>query len=127
MTLKVGAAVRTLLNASTALVAKVGDRIYPIIADDTQMPFIIYSRVGLTPSHSKDGSSKDSVFMTVRVVGEYGESIDIAELVINAIKGKRGIYSGVNIDTVRVSDASEGWDDNSGYVQDITFEFIINK
>lgn len=126
MTLKVGAAVRTLFNASTALVAKVGDRIYPIIADDTQMPFIIYSRVGLTPSHSKDGSSKDSVFMTVRVVGEYGESIDIAELVINAVKGKRGIYSGVNIDTVRVSDASEGWDDNSGYVQDITFEILIN-
>lgn len=127
MTLKVGAALLTLLNASTELVAKVGNRIYPVIADDTQMPFVIYARVGLTPAHSKDGSSKDSVFMTVRVVGEYGDSIDIAELVIAAVKGRRGIYAGVNIDTVRLSDAEEGWDDNSGYVQDLTFEFIINK
>lgn len=127
MTLKVGAAVVALLNASTELVALVGDRIYPLVADDVKTPFVTYGRTGLTPGYTKDGSRKDSVYMQMYVVGEYGESINVAGAIISALKGKRGVFAGVNIDTIRLADSAEGYEQNSGYVQDLTFEILINK
>lgn len=127
MTERAGAAIKSLLQASITVTALVGDRIYPIAAqEDVQQPFIVYRRSGLSPSHQKDNHAKDSIFVGVMIVGEsYSKTIEIYSAVTAAIERKRGVFAGVNIDDIRLSDSSEDADANY-FVQQLEFEIFIN-
>lgn len=127
MTERAGAAINTLLQASAAVTALVGDKIFPIaVQNDVVQPFIVYRRSGLTPSHQKDNHAKDSIFVDVLIVAEsYSKTIEIYTAVTNAIERKRGIIAGVNIDDIRLSDSSEDADETY-FVQQLEFEIFIN-
>lgn len=127
MTLKVGAAVRTLLEANDELTSLVGNKIFPVAAqEDTLRPFLIYQRTGLNPAYTKDAREYDSVFMGITIVSEtYSGSIAVASAVIKALEHKRGVYAGLNIDDIMLADSNESADEIN-YIQDLEFEIFIN-
>ena len=127
MTERAGAAINALLQASQAVTALVGDKIYPIMVQaDVVQPFIVYRRSGLVPSRQKDNHAKDSIFVDVIIVAEsYSKTIEIYTAVIDAVERRRGIIAGVNIDDIGLSDSSEDADD-AYFVQQLQFEIFIN-
>lgn len=127
MTEWAGAAISTLLLASEAVTALVGDKIFPVAVDtDVPEPFIVYRRTGLIPSYQKDNRGKDSIFVDVLIVSEsYSKTIQIYSAVVNAVEHKRGVIAGVNIDDIRLADSLEDADEDYN-VQQLTFEILIN-
>lgn len=127
MTLRVGAAVRALLEASEELVALVGNKIFPVATqEDTLRPFLIYQRTGLNPAYTKDDRSFDSVYVGISIISDtYTGSIAVASAVIKALERKRGVYAGLNIDDIMLADSNEGADEIN-YIQDLEFEIFIN-
>ena len=56
---------------------------------------------------------------------KYNESIEIADLVKDALQGKRGIYSGINIYDIRMTDADEDYIEDT-FIQNLTFNIKTN-
>jgi len=98
MSLQIGKAIYDILHSNTEIVAKLQDKIFPLIVDNTTtFPFIVYKRTGITPAYTKDRfSSNDTVTVDIIVASEvYYESVEIADLVRLALEGKRGTYSNI--------------------------------
>ncbi len=127
MVLRVGAAINQLLGANQALVALVGNKIFPLaVQADEKRPFLIYQRTGLAPAYTKDTRQKDSVFMGITIISErYSESVEIASEVIEALEHKRGKHAGVDIDDIKLLDANEEADEIN-FIQALEFEVFIN-
>lgn len=127
MTLKVGAAVRTLLEANDELTSLVGNKIFPVATqEDMLRPFLIYQRTGLNPAYTKDDRSFDSVYVGISIISDtYTGSIAVASAVIKALERKRGIYAGLNIDDIMLADSNESADEIN-FIQDLEFEIFIN-
>lgn len=121
--LHIGKEIYTLLQANSDLVAYVGQKTYPIVAEEsTTYPFIIYRRSSLTPASNKDYRS-ESVYMDIFVVTErYATGIDIAELVRDALE--RGDYRGTNVEDITLVNASEEYLDDA-FIQNLTFKIDI--
>lgn len=121
--LYIGKDIYTLLQASPELVAYVGQKTYPIVAEEsTTYPFIIYRRSSLTPASNKDYRS-ESVYMDIFVVTErYATGIDISELVRDALE--RGDYRGTNVEDITLVNASEEYLDDA-FIQNLTFKIDI--
>ena len=128
MSIRVGAAILDLLTGDQVLTSKVGDKIYPIQAmDDTTFPYIAYRRKALIPAYTKQTNSvEDSVFIDIAIVAEsYSQTLGIANDVLRVLDRKRGLFSGVNVTDIRVSDSEEQADEV--YMQRLEFEIFINK
>lgn len=128
MSIRVGAAILDLLTEDQVLTSKVGDKIYPIQAmDDTTFPYIAYRRKALIPAYTKQTNSvEDSVFIDIAIVAEsYSQTIGIANDVLRVLDRKRGVFSGVDVTDIRVSDSEEQADEV--YMQRLEFEIFINK
>lgn len=128
MSIRVGAAIVNLLSGDQVLTSKIGDKIFPIKAmDDTTFPYIAYRRKGLIPAYTKQTNSvEDSVFIDIAIVAEsYSQTLGIANDVLRVLDRKRGLFSGVNVTDIRVSDSEEQADEV--YMQRLEFEIFINK
>lgn len=128
MSIRVGAAILDLLTGDQVLTSKVGDKIYPIQAmDDTTFPYIAYRRKALIPAYTKQTNSvEDSVFIDIAIVSNsYTQTIGIANDVLRILDRKRGLFSGVDVTDIRVSDSEEQADEV--YMQRLEFEIFINK
>ncbi len=96
MSLQIGKAIYDILHSNTDIVAKLQDKIFPLISEqNTTFPFIVYKRTGIIPAYTKDRySANDSVTVEIVVASEkYNESVEIADLVRLALEGKKGTYS----------------------------------
>ena len=119
MSLQVGKAIYNILSNDAKVIDSVGHKIYPLIADTgTTFPFIVYRRTSIEPSDSKDRFiySEDTY---VEVV------IEIADLVKNALQGKKGNYSGINIHDIRMTNADEDYIEDT-FIQNLTFNIKTN-
>ena len=56
---------------------------------------------------------------------KYNESIEIADLVKDALQGKKGNYSGINIQDIRMTNADEDYIEDT-FIQNITFDINTN-
>ncbi len=98
MSLQIGKAIYDILHSNADIVAKLQDKIFPLISEqNTTFPFIVYRRTGIIPAYTKDRYSvNDSVTVEIIVASEkYNESVEIADLVRLALEGKKGIYSNI--------------------------------
>ena len=105
-----------------------GFSIYPLIADTgTTFPFIVYRRTGIEPSDSKDRFIyKEDTYVEVVIASDkYNESIEIADLVKDALQGKKGNYSGINIQDIRMTNADEDYIEDT-FIQNLTFNIKTN-
>lgn len=104
----------------------VGDRIFPIIAEnDTDFPFITYSRTNIyVSSRSKDGVYSDNVNFNIVVCSDsYQEACEIANKVRECFEGKMISNNELNIKRIELSSINENWNENT-YVENMIFSCI---
>lgn len=111
-----------LLSANVELTSIVGNRMYPIIAnEDTIFPFIVYQRDSVSAEYTKDWRTNDNINISINIASTtYNQSIDIAELVRTAIEGKRVD----NINTIRLTGCDEDFVENT-YIQSLHFSVFF--
>ena len=79
------------------------------------------------PAYSKQTKSVvDSVFIDIAVVSsEYDETTEIAGYVNSLLQRKKGIFEGVDIADIRLSDSDEDANE-AAYMQRLEYEVQIN-
>jgi hypothetical protein len=104
----------------------VGEKIFPIATkNEVAFPFIVYERENVTPHYDKSGASYAETSVTVYVLAEgYTESIDIGEMVIDALERKLAVYPDFEVIGAVMTGATEAYTANT-YVQQISFNFMI--
>ena len=115
----IGKTIYKLLTESDELKKYVGNKIYPLIADDgVTFPFVIYYRTSISNTSNKDGYFEDEVSFTILTVSnKYIESLEIANI-IRAIFEKKKL--GTDIYSCRLDDVDEDYRDNA-YIQQLYF------
>lgn len=104
-------------------------KVYPLVADnDAKFPFIIYKRVGLYDSTTKDGyTNEDTLNYEIKVVTDtYQKGIDIANDVRQAIEHATKTYSDMTIEDIRLINATEDYMENA-FIQTLNFQFSARK
>lgn len=125
-TLNVGKAVYYLLSHCDELVQYVKDKIYPLIADEgTTYPFIIYRRNSIEPESNKDYTNESDNIEIYVVTDTYEESVEVAQLVRQALEHKKGSFSNIEIEDITLRDASEDFIDNA-FIQILNFNIELN-
>lgn len=116
-----------LMNSAVAESA-VGNKIFPIATkNEVQFPFIVYERDNVTPRYDKSGESVTEASVNVYVLSEnYTESLDIAEMVIEALERKYATYKDFEVIGAVMLGASENYTANT-YVQQIAFSFMTKS
>ena len=128
MSLQIGKAIYEMLHSDTAIMAKLQDKIFPLISEhNTTFPFIVYKRTGIVPAYTKDRyTANESVTIDIIIASDkYNETIEIADLVRLSLEGKKGLYSGIQIEDVRLLSADEDFIEDT-YIQTITFNITTN-
>ena len=128
MRLVVSKHIYSALTASAELNKAVGKKIYPIATkNEVPFPFIVYERDSVTPRYDKSGASVTNSVVNVYVLAEsYTESLDIAEMVIDALERKEAIYDKFEVIGATMEGASESYTANT-FVQQITFSFMTKS
>lgn len=125
----IGKVIYNILNNNDSLKTYVGDRIYPIVANEgTEFPFIVYSRTNVTPSYVKAGIYVDSTTVEINIVStNYIESVDIANEVRNIMENIKGTsIDNLYIDEIKLSSCNEGFYEYA-FVQILTFDIKIGS
>ena len=121
----IGKTIYKLLTDSDELKDYVGNKIYPLIADDgVTFPFIIYYRTSIRNTVCKDGYYEDEVsFSIIAVSNSYIQSLEIANIIRSIFEKKKlsdTIYN------CTVEDIDEDYRDNA-YVQQLDFNCKITN
>lgn len=119
----IGAEVYALLTASKELSAIVGNRIYPMIADEgTTFPFVVYQRSGTAAAGDKDGSEQ-RVAVTVTIAADnYRASVEAATAALDALQN----HTTEHVDDIRLDSAAEAWY-NDTFLQTLNFSLLWHK
>lgn len=124
--LNIGQCIFTLLHNNATVTNIVGNKIYPLIAENgTTYPFIIYRRSSFEPQNNKDCEG-ESIFIEVYVVtNNYHESVELVENVRQALEGKSITIEGLTITDIYTTNAYEEFTDD-GYIQQLTFKVQLD-
>lgn len=126
--IQIGKAVYQILSNDIKVKEMVVNKIYPLIANQgTTYPFIVYKRTGIEPVTSKDKFICNEITSVDVIIASdrYDESIELAELVQDALNGKNGIYSGINIIDINLISADEDYIEDT-FIQNLTFNIKTN-
>lgn len=127
--LDIGKILNNFLQQDAELKKLIGNKIYPIVADQgTTYPFICYKRTGLNLQSSKDRYNyRQTAYVTFIVASKsYKESISIAKAVKQCLNLKRGSYDGLQINQITLTDASEEYiTDSDAFVQYLNFSIDL--
>lgn len=135
--LNIGQVIYYFLHSDSNINTLVSDKIYPLVAnlknDTTQslsdlLPFIIYSRDGLSTNGCKDGFYQNNVDFSIKVITKtYSQGITIANYVRSIFEGKTLTYNNITISDTILTNAFEEYNDNySAFVQTIRFNTKIS-
>lgn len=123
-TLNIGKYIYHVLTNSNDIKCKV----YPLVADnDAKFPFIVYRRINLVSSASKDGVFEDDVTVEIVVVcDKYSDSINIATTIRNLLERQSVVFDNLEINDGVLTLANEEFNNNT-YIQRLQFNFKINN
>lgn len=123
MSIIIGKAIYYLLANNADIISAVGEKIFPIAADDDAVnPFIVFERKSVKPEYTKDGLLLDTCTVDVYVCDDnYTDCINIANNVRKALELKRGTFAGVNIFSSHLIASSENYGVDN-FLQSLTFE-----
>ena len=118
-----GKIVYSLLAANQQLQALVGDKIYPLVAEEkTLLPFVIYERT-YSNEFNHDNYKSTSVF-TITVLSEtYSDGVDIAEAINNTLNNYSGEVLNTRVLKILNSGGGEAYAEGI-YVQKIEYLVI---
>lgn len=123
--LSAGAVIRDIL-LSDSEVKKRTNKVFPIVIDKAQLPYILYRRAALSHDPTKAGApGADTV--TVEVVcytAKYAESVELAEAVRAALDYKQATSGSLTMRSCTLTDSEEGYEDDA-FVQQLVFQVRI--
>jgi hypothetical protein len=118
-----------LTKAIQAILAQAGiTNAHAIVAEEnTVQPFAVYRRASLSVDGTKDRLAQTQhATLSVQVVSmDYQSGLLLADSITEALEGKQGLFEGVAIGDITLTDASELYNETS-YLQDLTFNIDID-
>lgn len=118
--ISIGKVIRGIL-ASNGDLKKKTTKIFPVVTSTANLPYISYRLTGLQGIPTKTYSNADVVTVEVLCFADtYEHSVELAELVRNALDGAQGEYSGVRMRSCMLSGAEDAWE-NDAYIERLVF------
>lgn len=122
--LSAGEIIRDILvnNAEVSARAK---KVFPVVEDSAELPYIVYRRTQLEQEPAKDRRGADTVGIEVLCYTQhYTEGVELAEAVRDALDGAQGEKDGLVMRSCCLTDSEEAWQDDA-YVQQLVFNVKI--
>ena len=114
--MKSGLAIYNILITDVDVANMVVRRVFPNVAKNgTTFPFIIYDVESESPTQDKDGvSTLDEDFVMVSCYCKtYSEASDLAQKIRRALDRKKGIFGGIEIQSIQYNGYNDLFDDNT--------------
>lgn len=123
--LSVGKIIRKMLTSDNTVMS-MATKVYPIVTDKAELPYIFYRRTKNEQNPVKNGhAGADTVTMEVNCLGtSYDNSIDLAEAVRSVLDGGECEYDGLIMRSCFMSDAVESYIDDA-WVQTLVFTIKV--
>ena len=119
-----GEIIRSILMADDEVSARI-KKIFPVVSDSAELPYIVYRRAQLEQTPVKTGRGADTVGIEVLCYTEhYTEGVELAEAVRNALDGTQGEAGGLAMRSCYLADSEESWQDDA-YIQQLMFNVKI--
>lgn len=101
-------------------------KVFPVVTDNAELPYIAYRRQGFRQTEHKSGRlGADTATYAVRCYAKtYSESITLAEAVRSCLDGVQAKTDDVCMRSCYLVDSSEAWE-NDAYVQELIFDIKI--
>jgi hypothetical protein len=122
--LSAGEIIRDILvnNAEVAARAK---KVFPVVEDSAELPYIVYRRTQLEQEPAKGRRGADTVGIEILCYTQhYTEGVELAEAVRDALDGAQGEKDGLVMRSCYLADSEEAWQDDA-YVQQLVFNVKI--
>lgn len=120
---KVGKDIKNLLVNDTNVQSKLNGKVFPIVANEgTQFPFVVYRRSAYRPQSNKDYSDEVVSMELIILSTKYDESVDIANVVAEALDRKTTEI----ISDIQLTNISEDYIDDT-YIQRLFIDISINN
>lgn len=119
--LSAGSIIRELLMGSTEI-TELTEKIFPVVTDEAELPYIVYRRAELKHNPTKAGSpGADTVKIEILCcTGGYAEGVELAELVREALEYSQGEIDGLIMRSCVLEGSEERWEDDA-FVQQLDF------
>lgn len=123
--LSAGAVIRAILLEDKTVASRVG-KVYPIVADSAELPYIVYRRAALEPTPSKSGMPvSDHIEMELQCcTADYGEGVELAEAVRMALDHVSAEHDGQRMRACTLIGAEEDYQEDA-FIQKLTFDIKI--
>ena len=123
--LSAGAIIRDILLSDEEMKRRV-NKVFPIVIDKAQLPYILYRRAALKHDPTK-ASMPGADTVTMEVVcytAKYAEGVELAEAVRAALDYATGEREGMVMRICTLADSEEGYEDDA-FVQQLVFQVKI--
>lgn len=118
--LSAGEIIRAVLTEDPEVAARTG-KVYPVVEDKADLPYIVYRRTQLEQGKVKGQRGNDSVTIEILCYTEgYTEGVELAEAVRDALDGKSAESDGLVMRSCHLEDSEEAWQDDA-YLQVLVF------
>lgn len=108
--LSVGLLIRKMLSESAAVRA-ITSRVYPLIVDKAELPYVVYRRASLETQPTKNLKSADTATIEVACYADtYAKSVALAEAVRAALDHQTAEENELRVRGCILTDAEELWD-----------------
>lgn len=122
--LSAGEIIRAILIEDSEVSARV-NKIFPVVEDSAELPYIVYRRTQLEQTPTKGGRGADMAGIEILCYTEhYTEGVELAEAVRNALDGVQGESDGLVMRSCYLTDSEEAWQDDA-YVQQLVFNVKV--
>lgn len=118
--LSAGEIIRAVLVEDPEVAART-TKVYPVVADEAKLPYVVYRRTQLEQDATKGRRGADTIGIEVLCYTEqYTPGVELAEAVRDALDGKQAEVDGLVMRSCHLSDSEEAWQDDA-YVQQLVF------
>ena len=122
--LSVGEIIRSVL-LNDADVTHRTSKVFPVVAFDARLPYIVYRRAQMEQNPIKTGRGADMVTIEVLVYTEqYTDGVELAEAVRSALDGKQAEQDGLVMRSCTLVDSEEAWQDDA-FIQQLMFNIKL--
>lgn len=122
--LSAGEIIRAVLTQDEA-VSKLTTKVFPVVADEARLPYIVYRRSNLEQVAAKTLRGADTVGIEILCYTEqYTPGVELAEAVRAALDGRQAEIDGLVMRSCFLTDSEEAWQDDA-FVQQLIFTVKI--
>lgn len=118
--LSAGEIIRAVLTSDPEVTAR-AKKVYPVVEDTAELPYIVYRRTQLEQGQVKGRRGNDNVTIEVLCYTKgYTEGVELAEAVRDALDNKTAESDGLVMRSCYLTDSEEAWQDDA-YLQVLVF------